>query len=198
MKWELFDLLKLHFFRRLMSSCPVEDRHCFFSRSGFIDPLKFFPVCEGVSFNSAVSLCVLSRCGFGVCRLETERSDRVSARKKRAVLIAWRSPTHTGKYSHTHTNQKSKPSFTASVCEVCLPSAIDFSLRNMTLSSAGSLTPAGSESHRPDSDFDWCASDGFWLLQVLADFFSLLSSGLMLMFDLSPPPPQALVVMLPH
>lgn len=158
-----------------MPSCPVEDRHCFCSHTGFIDPLKFFPVCEGVSFNSAVSLCVLSRCGFGVCRPETERSDHVSARKKRAVLIAWRSPTHTGKYSHTHTNQKSKPSFTASVCEVCLPSAIDFSLRNMALSSAGSLTPAGSESHRPDSDFDWCASDGFWLLQVLADFSGFLS-----------------------
>ncbi len=42
--------------------------------------IDVFPVCEGLSFNSAVSLCVLSRCGFGVYRPETERSDRVSAR----------------------------------------------------------------------------------------------------------------------
>lgn len=178
--------VKTHFFRRLLTSCPVEDRHCCCSHSGFIDPLTFFPVCEGVSFNSAVSLCVLSRCGFGVCRPETERSDRVSARKKELCWSHGDLP-HTLANTHTHTpkhtNQKSKPSFAASVCEVCLPSAIDFSFRIMAPSSAGSLTPAGSEFHRPDSDFDWCASDGSSCRLVLL----LLLSGLMLMFDLFSP-----------
>ncbi len=37
--------------------------------------IDVFPVCEGLRFNSAVSICVLSRCGFGVCRPETERSE---------------------------------------------------------------------------------------------------------------------------
>lgn len=131
-------------------------------------------VCEGVSFNSAVSLSVLSRCGFGVCRPETERSDRVSARKKELCWSHGDLPhtlanTHT--HTHKHTNQTSKPSFAASVCEVCLPSAIDFSFRIMAPSSAGSLTPAGSEFHRPDSDFDWCASDGSSCGLVCFPFF---------------------------